>query len=655
MPSARFPHARFLLLAASTVAGLVVAAYLALPALLAGWLHGRLAEQGLENIRLDLGYPGLHGLRIHRVAFRSRALGQAFDLDARDIEIEYDYAALAAGRANRLRIPKAELRITPTPAVETKPRQPTGLPLPGGWVAAFPLNEVLLEQLRVEWQQSDSAGSAFDVRSQTRRSETELRTRWSAITPGQPATELEMTLTTGGTLTAALFPAGKPAQAIVRTEMTVAADGPDRLALRGSFDARLDPLASLLSPWFNLPAMATPVNGRLQARWNAAVPATWPAPDTEPAVGPISGTLSADLTALRLGNTLQDGQLHADATLTAVDQDIGWRIRDTLRLSAYLNRAILTGDPGAARKRFVRPAKPFVLRAPRGVAGRLTFMPDKIALTLAAKTELVAEHLPVPLARIAALTLRLAESVRLTCSRTGAPCHTGGIGVALTAPLIEPEFAGLGNIENLAVTTRVNPSSLTGLPPLTIDDAAVTLLGARVHGHTLRYDPAQSDHRFNIEVDHLDLARVVALEQQEEIEASGLLDGQLPIRLTASGLSMTDGRLHARAPGGVIRYHPTETVREMADANPNIKLVLLALGNYHYDKLDIGADYAENGDLALRVAMTGRNPEWNAGQAINLNINLSENVPTLLRSLRLADDISGEIEKRVRERPGALH
>ena len=653
MPFARLPRARSLLLAASAVAGVVGIAYLALPYLLAGWLHVRLAEQGLENVRLDLGYPGLHGLRVHRVAFRAVVAGQAFDLDARDLEIDYDLAALAAGRVTRLQIPDAALRVTPSPTVDTAPPQPAALPLPGNWVSAFPLQDLVLAKLHVEWRQRATELVVFDLRGEAHGSATELRTRWSVSARDWPASEFELTLTAAGTLTAALFPAGRPAQSVARTEMTVTADGKDRLALRGSLEARLNPLASLLSPWLALPATAAPVEGRLQVRWNGVVPAAWPAPDGNHALGPTSGTVSVDLATLRVGNMLQDGQLHADATVATVNHEIRWHIRETLRLSAYLNQAVLTA--GAAHKRFVRPAKPLVLRAPRGLSGRLAFMPDKTELDVAANTELVAEHLPVPLAQIASLNLALTGPARLICPRTRAPCRSGGLGLAWTAPLIQPGFAALGNIEKLTAATRIAPGPLTGLPPLTIDDAAMTLLGARVHGHGLHYDPAQTEHLFNIELDHLDLARVVALEQQQEIEASGLLDGQLPLRLTATGISMADGRLRARAPGGVIRYHPTDSIREMTETNPNIKLVVLALSNYHYNKLEIGADYAENGDLALRVAMTGRNPDWNAGQAINLNINLSENIPTLLRSLRLADDISGEIEKRVRERPGALH
>jgi hypothetical protein len=81
-----------------------------------------------------------------------------------------------------------------------------------------------------------------------------------------------------------------------------------------------------------------------------------------------------------------------------------------------------------------------------------------------------------------------------------------------------------------------------------------------------------------------------------------------------------------------------------------VKLVQDVLSNYHYAKLEADVDYSETGDLALRVAMEGQNPDWNAGQPINLNINLTENIPMLLRSLRLTGDISEQIEKRVLER-----
>jgi hypothetical protein len=181
-------------------------------------------------------------------------------------------------------------------------------------------------------------------------------------------------------------------------------------------------------------------------------------------------------------------------------------------------------------------------------------------------------------------------------------------------------------------------------------DASVTLLGGRLRARDVHYDLRRETNHFAIDLEGLDLARVVALERQFGVEASGALDGRLPFSVTPRGMTIADGQLRARAPGGVVRYTPNEAARAMAASNPSVKLVQEALSNYHYAQLEADVQYSEGGDLALRVAMAGQNPDWNAGQPVKLNINLNDNVPMLLRSLRLADDISEQVEKRVLER-----
>jgi hypothetical protein len=188
------------------------------------------------------------------------------------------------------------------------------------------------------------------------------------------------------------------------------------------------------------------------------------------------------------------------------------------------------------------------------------------------------------------------------------------------------------------------------LPPITVDDATVTLLGGRLRARGVRYDSKSETNHFAIDLENLDVARIVAMERQFGVEASGALDGHLPFSVTPRGITIAGGQLRAPPPGGVVRYTPNEAARAMAASNPSVKLVQDALSNYHYTKLEADVDYSETGDLALRVAMAGQNPDWNAGQPINLNINLTDNIPMLLRSLRLADDISEQVEKRVLER-----
>jgi hypothetical protein len=654
MSSSRRTRTYVLLGAAAALAGLVVISYVALPVVLAGWLQRLLTEQGFTDVRLEFGYPGLHMLRIHRLELAGTRAGQAFTLSARNLAIEYGVAELAAGRVIRLRIPEAVLRSAPAlPAEDVTTPQPTALPLPATWVAAFPVQELVVDKLQVDWRMNDAETLTGYVRGWARRVGTQLQSRWSLADKQRPVLDLAFDAMADGTLAATVFRPDAPSQPVLRATTAVTPRDEHTVAFRGSLEAQFKPLAAMLSPWLTLPKTFSPIDGQLLARWSGDAPAVLPAQTGNQAHdATLNGTLSVDLSAVRLGTRLQDGSLHLDAALSARGdsiRSIRWRVDKSFRFSAYVNPAIFALTGGADRNKFVRTAEPLVVRAPRGLSGEVARAPLESRLTLAPKAVLVLEQLHTPDAHDAKLTATLLNDARITYQPASRLWKTGGLAVAVATPALQPQFASIGSAEDLALTARLGAGPLTRLPPLTVDDAAMTLLGGRLRGRDIHYDSARDINRFTIDIEHLDLARVVALEQQQQIVATGTLDGRLPFTLTRHGIGIDGGQMRAMPPGGVIRYQPNETIRTMAEGNPNLKLVVQALSNYHYEKLDIGVNYAENGDLALQIAMAGRNPDWNAGQPVNLNIHLSENVLMLLRSLRLADDISGEVEKRVRE------
>ena len=109
---------------------------------------------------------------------------------------------------------------------------------------------------------------------------------------------------------------------------------------------------------------------------------------------------------------------------------------------------------------------------------------------------------------------------------------------------------------------------------------------------------------------------------------------------------MSQGKLSAREPGGSIRYTPTAKVAALAQSNPSVNIVVKALSNFQYHLLDVKTDYQPGGELNLQVRLQGKNPDWQEGQPVHLNLNLEENILTLLRSLQMSDDISERVRKR---------
>lgn len=147
----------------------------------------------------------------------------------------------------------------------------------------------------------------------------------------------------------------------------------------------------------------------------------------------------------------------------------------------------------------------------------------------------------------------------------------------------------------------------------------------------------------------LDLQQLFRVYPAEGLEGSGLLDGVIPLRLSADGISVEQGRIEARAPGGRLRFH-SPRIQAMGQANPGMKLVTDALEDFHYDQLSSSLDYDRSGTLKLGIRLQGRNPAIEQGRPIHFNINLEEDIPTLLASLQLTAKVSEIIQQRIQQR-----
>lgn len=648
MPSPNLNSRRFILPAIAVIGLLAIIAYTALPMLLGAWLRHQLAAQGFTHLRLELGYPGLHVLRIQRLEMTRQAGHRRFEFSARHIRLDYQFADLVTGRIRALHVPEAILRVALLPSGEAVEPQPMAMPLPGEWLRAIPFQELIVDRLQIHWDTGNNE-ARMSLHGRAERTPAQFLTRWTLLDKNQPFLEFEMALSSDGTLNAALFRPAAPSPPLLRAGITVTPRDNQTVAMDGSLEAQLKPLAALLALW--LPEALLPLDGHLQVRWKGKAPAILPAPTTGGARDRLfNGVLSVDLSRLQMGTQLQAGRLHLKAVLSTHDNSVRWRLEDSVLFSARLDPALFAFGNKVESKETRRTSTPTTVQGARGLSGELVFAAPEWHLIFPPRSEILIKQWHTPDARIEKLIVVLLETARFIYQPRHGQWKSAGLAVSLTAPVIRPQLAAVGNIENLTLTAKLAAGLLSPLPALEIENADMSILGGRVSGARIHYDRARAANSFTLEIKGLDLARVVALEQQQQIEASGTLDGRLPLILTPTGTRIVDGELHATPAGGVIRYHATESIQSMAAANPNLKLALQAFSNYHYRKLDVGVNYAENGDLALAVAVTGRNPDWNAGQPINLNINIAENIPMLLRSLRSGDDIGRQFQNRANER-----
>src|SRR5512146_1063715 len=202
-------------------------------------------------------------------------------------------------------------------------------------------------------------------------------------------------------------------------------------------------------------------------------------------------------------------------------------------------------------------------------------------------------------------------------------------------------------VTNIALTAQGEWDLRKPLPVLEVRDFSGKLLGGVVTSQGVRADLARPPYSFTLLVRQLDLQKVLSLEQQKGLQGSGLLDGSIPVTVGSHGVTGKDGHLEARPPGGVIRYEASrEATKAVMQANANMQLVLQALNNFHYNVLQVSADYAVDGRLNVKARLEGKNPDQKKSPPIHFNLTVQEDIPALLKSLRLVQDIEESVRKK---------
>ena len=217
---------------------------------------------------------------------------------------------------------------------------------------------------------------------------------------------------------------------------------------------------------------------------------------------------------------------------------------------------------------------------------------------------------------------------------------------------IPPTPLHIRNIQSAVGLTETSLIFSTGtvsqasVPTLSITNMSTHLLGGKLSLSKAVIDPSATTHEVTLQVHGLDLSEILRLEQQETVKGTGTLDGLLPLFISGKEIEVHQGSIHALQPGGTLQLKvDEETASSWATSQPNLDLIVKSLENYHYSKLEVGVDYEKNGILKLATQLEGKNPDFRNGVPIHFNLNIEENIPALLKSLSLVQNLEDNIEK----------
>ena len=184
---------------------------------------------------------------------------------------------------------------------------------------------------------------------------------------------------------------------------------------------------------------------------------------------------------------------------------------------------------------------------------------------------------------------------------------------------------------------------------LQLQQAETLIMGGHLKLAPGQWNLADDPLLFALQVQRLELEQLLILYPTEGLAGTGTLDGHLPLHISHQGVTIEQGQLSARKPGGQLQFH-SERIRALGRSNPAMQLVTQSLEDFRFTTLSSQVDYNQQGTLLLAMRLEGQNPAIEQGRPIHFNIRLEEDIPTLLASLQLTDKVSDIIKQRVQQR-----
>lgn len=154
---------------------------------------------------------------------------------------------------------------------------------------------------------------------------------------------------------------------------------------------------------------------------------------------------------------------------------------------------------------------------------------------------------------------------------------------------------------------------------LMIEAATVDFASGKISASPFSVDPKKLEISSVLRVDQVDLAELFKLINIDGIGGTGRLDGNIPLRLAGKRIRISNGTLAASGPG-VLRLSSGKVPEAIGQAGESAKLVLDALGDFHYETLVLELNQADSGTGTILIKLQGHNPAVLDGRPFNFNI-----------------------------------
>ncbi|WP_299599303.1 YdbH domain-containing protein [uncultured Microbulbifer sp.] len=196
-------------------------------------------------------------------------------------------------------------------------------------------------------------------------------------------------------------------------------------------------------------------------------------------------------------------------------------------------------------------------------------------------------------------------------------------------------------VNNLHFALALDPTG-----DLTLQNFAAELLEGVLTSDKLTWNLNGEERRSQLQFTGIAIGALAREMESQNFAASGLLDARIPLVTDKQGVTVENGTIQSRPPGGRLRYYGAFSPA-MLGSNPQLKLLAGALEDYNYRDINGTITYPLSGDLNLNLKLTGRSKAIDANRDLIINLNLENNIPTMLRSLQASRDLTDVLEQQV--------
>lgn len=183
-------------------------------------------------------------------------------------------------------------------------------------------------------------------------------------------------------------------------------------------------------------------------------------------------------------------------------------------------------------------------------------------------------------------------------------------------------------------------------PELRVENVQGEILNGRFLFDAYQIYPNVPQQRL-LTLDNVDLAELMTLHEQPGIVLQGKIGGELPILFSSGSVRIVQGKLNSQNKGKIL-LKDNAAFNAIKQQQADIRPVLEMLENLDVESISSEIDMNQAGELDMKVAIKGVNPDKK--QPIHFNYTHKENLFMLLKTLRIGDELTEAIEKKLEKK-----